>query len=131
MPNRLVPPSLLLAMCLMATSISVSAMAQSQASGKEPLRSKAPATREQVRDAVNAHRAAEQEQIQRDEAMAGRRLTAAERSELREQLRQEWAQRATPVVAVQAVPPSTASNAQARNGWTWRSIFFWSRAPQP
>lgn len=81
-----------------------------------------PATREQVREAVMAHRASEHEQIQRDEAMAGRRLTAAERSELRAQLRHEWSQRA-------ANTPEPATSASAhKNGWSWRDILPWGRS---
>ena len=128
MLNRLPPPSLVLALSLMATSLSAAAAAQ--ALGQDSPRRKAPATREQVREAVNAHRAAEQEQIQRDEALTGRRMTPAERAELREQLRQEWAQRAVPVSAVQGVEPSAQANHQ-KAGWSWRSIFFWNRMSQP
>ena len=98
-----------------------------QALNQEAHGRKAPATREQVREAVNAHRAAEQEQIQRDEAMAGRRMTPAERAQLREQLRQEWVQRTAPVSTVE--PAASAATSQ-KTGWSWRSIFFWSRAPQ-
>lgn len=126
MLNRSVPPSLVLACGLMATSFSAAAMAQ--ALHQETQGRKAPATREQVREAVNAHRAAEREQIQRDEAMAGRRMTPAERAELRDQLRQEWAQRATPVSTVEPAAPAAVHQ---KAGWSWRSIFFWSRAPQP
>lgn len=128
MLNRRPPPSLVLALSLMATSLSATAAAQ--ALGQDLPRRKAPATREQVREAVNAHRAAEQEQIQRDEAIAGRRMTPAERAELREQLRQGWAQRAVPVSAVQPMEPA-ATATQQKAGWSWRSIFFWSRTSPP
>ncbi len=47
--------------------------------------------RTEVRLAVEAHRAARREEVRREEAMAGRRLTAEERAELREQLRRQWA----------------------------------------
>jgi hypothetical protein len=47
--------------------------------------------RNEVRDAVAAHRAAQREEIRREEAMAGRRLTAAELFELRQQVRGQWA----------------------------------------
>jgi hypothetical protein len=43
--------------------------------------------RSEVRDAVAAHRAAQREEIRREEAAAGRRLTAAELFELRQQVR--------------------------------------------
>ncbi len=46
--------------------------------------------RSEVRDAVAAHRAAQREEIRREEAFAGRRLTAAELFELRQQVRGQW-----------------------------------------
>ena len=46
--------------------------------------------RSEVRDAVAAHRAAQREEIRREEAAAGRRLTAAELFELRQQVRGQW-----------------------------------------
>lgn len=46
--------------------------------------------RSEVRDAVAAHRAAQREEVQREEAAAGRRLTAAELFELRQQVRGQW-----------------------------------------
>ncbi|RQO45923.1 hypothetical protein DBV14_23010 [Variovorax sp. KBW07] len=46
--------------------------------------------RSEVRDAVAAHRAAQREEIRREEAIAGRRLTAAELFELRQQVRGQW-----------------------------------------
>ncbi|QNK67847.1 hypothetical protein H7F35_32780 [Variovorax sp. PAMC26660] len=46
--------------------------------------------RSEVRDAVAAHRAAQREEIRREEAVAGRRLTAAELFELRQQVRGQW-----------------------------------------
>ncbi|MBT2321195.1 hypothetical protein J7E62_02330 [Variovorax paradoxus] len=45
--------------------------------------------RNEVRDAVEAHRAAKREEVRRQEAAAGRRLTAAELAELRQQVRQQ------------------------------------------
>lgn len=48
------------------------------------------ATRHEVRQAVQAHRAAQREEVQREEASAGRRLTPAELAELRSQVRQQW-----------------------------------------
>ena len=46
--------------------------------------------RSEVRDAVAAHRAGQREEVRREEAMAGRRLTAAELFELRQQVRGQW-----------------------------------------
>jgi len=46
--------------------------------------------RSEVRNAVAAHRAAQREEIRREEAAAGRRLTAAELFELRQQVRGLW-----------------------------------------
>jgi hypothetical protein len=46
--------------------------------------------RGEVRNAVAAHRAAQREEIRREEAVAGRRLTAAELFELRQQVRGQW-----------------------------------------
>jgi hypothetical protein len=46
--------------------------------------------RNEVRNAVAAHRAAQREEVQREEAAAGRRLTAAELFELRQQVRGQW-----------------------------------------
>ena len=46
--------------------------------------------RQEVRRAVETHRALERDDIRREEAEVGRRLTPAERSELREQIRYQW-----------------------------------------
>ena len=46
--------------------------------------------RNEVREAVAAHRAAQRDEIRREEAVAGRRLTAAELFELRQQVRRQW-----------------------------------------
>jgi hypothetical protein len=46
--------------------------------------------RMEVRKAVEAHRAQERDDIRREEAEVGRRLTAAERAQLREQVRYQW-----------------------------------------
>lgn len=83
--------------------------------------------RNEVRDAVAAHRAAQREEVQREEAAAGRRLTAAELFELRQQVRGQWtpaaagalsysaesqpAERIVPAVPmVQQPSPSTTSS---------------------
>ncbi len=52
--------------------------------------------RQDVRQAVAAHRAAQRDEIRREEAAAGRRLTAAELYELRQQVRNQWAPPGTP-----------------------------------
>ena len=70
------------------------------------------ATRHEVRQAVQAHRAAQREEVQREEASAGRRLTPAELAELRSQVRQQWSPRYdaphvnTPSPAAEASPPA-------------------------
>lgn len=43
-----------------------------------------------LRDAVEAHRYAQREEVQHEEAWAGRRLTPSELAQLREQVRQQW-----------------------------------------
>lgn len=82
-----------------------------------------PPSREQVKDAVQTHRAQEREQILRDEAMVGRRMTPAERAQLREQLRREWEQRSVGSAA-EVLPASATENAR----WSWRTIFPWNRS---
>ena len=52
--------------------------------------------RNEMRDAVEAHRAAKREEVMRQEAAAGRRLTPAELAELRQQVRQQWVPRPEP-----------------------------------
>ncbi len=64
----------------------------------EPFFPTGGARRHELREAVEAHRISGREQIQRDEAVAGRRLTPAERAELREQLRRQW-------LAASSIPP--------------------------
>ena len=63
--------------------------------------------RSEVRDAVAAHRAAQREEVQREEAAAGRRLTAAELFELRQQVRGQW----TPPSAGSLAPTPTSAGA--------------------
>lgn len=123
MLNRTVSPLLALTTSLMVGALAVPATAQ--ALGQDSSRRTATPSREQVREAVKVHRAAEHEQIQHDEALAGRRLTPAERSELREQLRQEWAQRPTSAAPVPE-PTAPAATAQ-KTGWSWRDILPWGR----
>jgi len=57
--------------------------------------------------AAGAYRATQVDGIPVDETAAGRRLTAAERAELREQVRQQWAPNAG--TAVQAQPAARPS----------------------
>ncbi|WP_345538781.1 hypothetical protein [Variovorax defluvii] len=52
--------------------------------------------RAEARVAVDAHRAAKREEVQRVEAFAGRRLTPAELAELRQQVREQWVPRQDP-----------------------------------
>lgn len=123
MLNRTASPLVALTTSLLVGALAVPATAQ--ALGQDSSRRTPAPSREQVREAVKVHRAAEHEQIQRDEAVAGRRLTPAERSELREQLRQEWAQRSISTTSVvDPVPP--AATAQ-KASWSWRDILPWSR----
>lgn len=62
--------------------------------------------RNELRDAVETHRASQREEVRREETQAGRRLTAAELAELREQVRQQWMPRneivRSPVIATGA-----------------------------
>jgi len=46
--------------------------------------------RSELRVAVDEHRAANREEVRREEAAAGRHLTPAELAELRAQVRQQW-----------------------------------------
>ncbi|MDM0103819.1 hypothetical protein QTH97_02665 [Variovorax sp. J22R24] len=46
--------------------------------------------RTELRGAVEAHRATNRDEVRREEAAAGRRLTPAELAELRQQVRQQW-----------------------------------------
>lgn len=88
------------------------------------------ARRSEVRDAVAAHRAAQREEVRREQAAAGRRLTAAELFELRQQVRGQWtppatgallnsaesqpAERIVPVPPPASRPPLTAPRSQRR-----------------
>jgi hypothetical protein len=76
------------------------------------------ATRHDVRQAVATHRAAQREEVQREEAAAGRRLTPAELAELRSQVRQQWTPRydaphvsVPPVFDAPAPEPSATTRA--------------------
>ncbi|RZL63941.1 MAG: hypothetical protein EOP81_10465 [Variovorax sp.] len=71
--------------------------------------------RHQLRDAVDAHRAARRDEVRREEAAAGRRLTAAELAELREQVRGQRLHRAEVIVEsaesqpAERIAPASAS----------------------
>jgi hypothetical protein len=60
--------------------------------------------RSELRTAVDAHRASQREEVRREEATAGRRLTAAELAELRDQVRQQWAARTELIRSVESQP---------------------------
>lgn len=60
--------------------------------------------RHELRVALEAHRAARREEVRREEAMAGRRLTAEERAELREQLRRQWAAHGETAQTAESLP---------------------------
>lgn len=49
--------------------------------------------RNELRDAVETHRASQRAEVRREETAAGRRLTAAELAQLRAQVRQQWGAR--------------------------------------
>src|SRR5688572_27772624 len=73
--------------------------------------------RVEVRRAVEAHRAQQRDDIRRQEAEVGRRLTAAERAELREQVRYQWllpsstpSTSKSPAASSPERPPSVGSN---------------------
>jgi len=60
--------------------------------------------RSELRTAVDAHRASQREEVRREEATAGRRLTAAELAELRDQVRQQWAARTELIRSAESQP---------------------------
>lgn len=60
--------------------------------------------RNELRDAVEAHRAEKRAEARREEAAAGRRLTAAELAQLREQVRQQWVPRTSIVRSAESQP---------------------------
>jgi len=84
--------------------------------------------RDEVHTAVAAHRAAERAQISSDEAAAGRRLTPAERAELREQVRSQWSLRsdATQTADSAAAPADQPATA----GGGWRAFWPWASPRQ-
>lgn len=82
--------------------------------------------RDEVRAAVAAHRAEQREEIRQDEAVAGRRLTPAERAQLREQVRSQWPARPEATqTADSASAPGPQGAAQHNAGGGWRALFPW------
>jgi uncharacterized membrane protein len=79
--NKFALPFLLATFCLSAWAGAFNFLKVSDQRGTE------------LRDAVEAHRAATRAEVQRGEAAAGRRLTPAELAELRQQVRQQWSPR--------------------------------------
>lgn len=83
--------------------------------------------RSDLRDAVEMHRHATPEQLRREEAWTGRRLTPSELAELREQVRQQWAghveRRALPPLQAQQrpVPASVTGEPGAGQVWSLRA----------
>ena len=77
--------------------------------------------RNDLRGAVETHRASQREEVRREEAVAGRRLTAAELAQLREQVRQQWAAQTEairsaelqPVERIVSAPESRATQVPA------------------
>ncbi len=102
MKSSLPVRSLPVAMVFCACSMSSAATGFLQVGG---------ATRQEVRQAVQAHRAAQREEIQREEASAGRRLTPAELAELRSQVRQQWSPRYDASHASSPLPAAEDSKA--------------------
>jgi hypothetical protein len=72
--------------------------------------------RNELRDAVEAHRASKREEVRREEAAAGRRLTAAELAELRQQVRQQWAPRQDVIQSAESQPAERMVTTPLSNG---------------
>jgi hypothetical protein len=66
--------------------------------------------RNDLRDAVEAHRTSQREEVRREETQAGRRLTAAELAEMREQVRQQWAPRSDAVHSAESTSAERGSS---------------------
>ncbi len=60
--------------------------------------------RNEGRASIQMHRQARRQEVRREEALAGPRLTAEERAELREQLRREWAGHGETAQTAQTTP---------------------------
>ncbi len=58
----------------------------------------------EMRVSIEVHRVARRGEVRREEALAGRRLTAEERAELREQLRRQWAAQGETAQTAQSQP---------------------------
>jgi hypothetical protein len=72
--------------------------------------------RADVRDAVESHRAATRDEVRREEAAAGRRLTPAELAELRKQVRQNWSPRHDVAQSAESQPAERAVPAPGVKG---------------
>jgi len=82
--------------------------------------------RDEVRAAVDAHRAEQRDEIRHDEAVAGRRLTPAERAQLREQVRSQWPARPDVTqTAESAAAPEPHGAGPQNSGGGWRSLLPW------
>jgi len=101
----------------------LAAVATPAMAGSEWLRVSEP-SRAEMRRAVAEHRVEQSDQIRADEAMAGRRLTPAERAELREQVRSEWASRNDPTQTAESGGPSGSGGPHNTGGW--RSFLPWA-----
>ena len=107
------PPLFLLFPLALASSVALAA-------GAAPT---AEQTRLEVRRAVEAHRAQQRDDIRRQEAAAGRRLTAAERAELREQVRYQWLLPGSAPEVPKAPPGGGARSAESTGpSWLPRSL---------
>ncbi|XXQ54370.1 hypothetical protein ACA040_003061 [Xenophilus aerolatus] len=81
--------------------------------------------RDEVRAAVAAHRAEQREAIRQDEAVAGRRLTPAERAQLREQVRSQWPARTDATQTAESAAPGQHGPTPQNAGGGWRALFPW------
>lgn len=82
--------------------------------------------RDEVRAAVAAHRAEQRDEIRHDEAIAGRRLTPAERAQLREQVRSQWPARPDATQTADSAGAPGPHGATPQNaGGGWRALIPW------
>ena len=75
---------------------------------------------QELRGVIAAQVSARREEVRREEAMAGRRLTAEERAELRAQLRRQWSSQGETAQTAQSQPaersvPGSATPRVQRN----------------
>lgn len=96
--SRQTPPLVAVLLC-MPVLLVVPAMASPD--GLTPVNQQ---RRSEMRTAVNVHRASQREEVRREEAAAGRHLTAAELAQLREQVRQQWATRTEAIRFAESQP---------------------------